>query len=222
MFKKNIKFLLPFAAFVTVIPCPALHCRPGTFWTYPLIFTLMLLSCLLASAAVFLFRRSALFLLLPLGGYLFGSLLYFIVSGRWYKWPEAVFLAVFILPALGVGALFFAGIGLMRRGKRKIVPGLLCALLALFLILSAASVSGEARSGRFRRNGRWTGGWTSILTRNGLRSGNSVTTHGKGIFFTNSRTGRPERRTISNTSAAGTGTGSRSTSRGRTVFTADV
>ena len=137
MFKKNIKFLLPFAAFVTVIPCPALHCRPGTFWTYPLIFTLMLLSCLLASAAVFLFRRSALFLLLPLGGYLFGSLLYFIVSGRWYKWPGAVFLAVFILPALGVGALFFAGIGLMRRGKRKIVPGLLCALLALFLILSA-------------------------------------------------------------------------------------
>ena len=87
MFKKNIKFLLPFAAFVTVIPCPALHCRPGTFWTYPLIFTLMLLSCLLASAAVFLFRRSALFLLLPLGGYLFGSLLYFIVSGGGISGP---------------------------------------------------------------------------------------------------------------------------------------
>ena len=67
MLKTIREYGLLFAAFVTVIPCPALHCRPGTFWTYPLIFTLMLLSCLLASAAVFLFRRSALFLLLPLG-----------------------------------------------------------------------------------------------------------------------------------------------------------
>ena len=57
MLKTIREYGLLFAAFVTVIPCPALHCRPGTFWTYPLIFTLMLLSCLLASAAVFLFRR---------------------------------------------------------------------------------------------------------------------------------------------------------------------
>ena len=134
------KYGLLFAAFVMVVSCAVLHCRPGTVELYPLIYTLVLLSCLLISADVFLRRRCAAFLLLPLGGLLFGSLLYFIVSGRWDHWFEAVFLAVLSLPALGVSQLFFAGIALLCGGKRKIVPGLLCLVLALLLILSAVFI----------------------------------------------------------------------------------